>query len=326
MIDPLYGALGAGVLQAGTGIYAANKAADAQEDAAKRAAETARRNMLMQLQLQEPQRNVGYQALGDLASLYGYSTPAYTPVNTLMQSQTPLKSKAIKQGLKQGMGLDQLQQMGTLGQVNAKSLRRLTKMGLSGDDILKLQGMGGQPQQAPQAQNHAQPTGQAGNMDRFFASPDYQFRRDEGQRGIGNSFAARGGAASGNALKALTEFNSNLASGEFGNYYNRLAGMAGMGSQATGNVAGAGNNYANALMGSQQAAGDARASGVMGGANSVMQGVNTGVNAYLWGKYMNQGRRSRAPGRGILARLTLVAHRRTSDCRGLRVKPCPSTR
>jgi hypothetical protein len=206
-----------------------------------------------------------------------------------MQSQTPLKSSAIKQGLKQGMGLDQLQQMGTLGQVNAKSLRRLTKMGLSGDDILKLQGMGGQPQQAPQAQNHAQPTGQAGNMDRFFASPDYQFRRDEGQRGIGNSFAARGGAASGNALKALTEFNSNLASGEFGNYYNRLAGMAGMGSQATGNVAGAGNNYANALMGSQQAAGDARASGVMGGANSVMQGVNTGVNAYLWGKYMGGG-------------------------------------
>ena len=285
MIDPVTGMLVGSALSAGAGIYASNKAADAQEQAAKRQADTARRNMLMQLQLQEPQRNVGYQALGDLASLYGYSTPAYTPMNSLMQSQTPLSSKAVKQGLKQGMGLEQLQQMGTLGRLNAKSLRRLTKAGLSGDDILQLQGMGGSPQQ-PQAQNHAQPTGQAGNMDRFFASPDYQFRRDEGQRDIGNSFAARGGAASGNALKALTEFNSNMASGEFGNYYNRLAGMAGMGSQATGNVAGAGNNYSNAMMGSQGAVGDARASGVMGGANSIMGGVNSGLQGYMWSKYL----------------------------------------
>src|SRR5262245_41030892 len=55
----------------------------------------------------------------------------------------------------------------------------------------------------------------------FYKSPDYTFRRDEGIRGIERTAAARGGAASGNALKALAEFNSNLAAGEFGNYFNR---------------------------------------------------------------------------------------------------------
>src|SRR6188768_3809462 len=60
----------------------------------------------------------------------------------------------------------------------------------------------------------------------FQASPGYNFVRNEGQRDIGNSFAARGGAQSGNALKALAEFNSGLASGEFGNWFNRRMNLA----------------------------------------------------------------------------------------------------
>lgn len=106
------------------------------------------------------------------------------------------------------------------------------------------------------------------DMSGFFASPDYNFRRTEGQRGIEQSAAARGGAFSGNALKALNQYNSNLASGEYGDYFNRLAAMAGIGQTATNNQSAAamntGNNIGNALMG----AADSRASGIAAAGNA----------------------------------------------------------
>lgn len=112
----------------------------------------------------------------------------------------------------------------------------------------------------------------------FMASPDLEFRRSQGMEGIGNSFAARGGAFSGNALRALNEYNSNLASGEFGNWWNRQAGLAGVGQAATGNTASFGqataNNVGNLLAGQ----GDARASGVLNSTESILSGVNSGVN------------------------------------------------
>lgn len=58
-------------------------------------------------------------------------------------------------------------------------------------------------------------------MSRFYASPDYEFRRSEGLRDSKNYLNNTYGLGSGNALKALTEFNSNLAAGEFGDYVNR---------------------------------------------------------------------------------------------------------
>jgi hypothetical protein len=110
----------------------------------------------------------------------------------------------------------------------------------------------------------AQPTG----LDVFQASPDYQFRRAEGNRDINNSFAARGGALSGNALRGITDYNSNLASGEFNNFVQRQLQMAGLGGQATSQGVGAaqntGNNVGNALINS----GNARASGIANQTNT----------------------------------------------------------
>jgi hypothetical protein len=62
-------------------------------------------------------------------------------------------------------------------------------------------------------------------MSRFFTSPDYQFRQAEGQSAIDRGAAARGGALSGNAIRGGVEYASNLASGEYGNYVNRLLAM-----------------------------------------------------------------------------------------------------
>jgi hypothetical protein len=82
----------------------------------------------------------------------------------------------------------------------------------------------------------------------FQASPDYQFRRDEGFRDIGNQFAARGGG--GNALRALSEFSSNLAGGEYGNWYARMMNKVGIGAGAnnamTAANAASSNQIANA--------------------------------------------------------------------------------
>lgn len=115
---------------------------------------------------------------------------------------------------------------------------------------------------------------QAGpDMSGFFTSPDYQFRRNEGTRDIQGTFAARGGAQSGNALRALAEFNSNLASGEFGNYVNYLSNIAGLGQTATNQTAAYGANAAGQAGRNALLAGDARASGIENQANIIGQGL-----------------------------------------------------
>lgn len=112
-----------------------------------------------------------------------------------------------------------------------------------------------------------------GDFSDFTASPSYEFVRDEGQRNMGNSFAARGGAFSGNALRALTEFNQNLASTEYGNWWNRQAGLAGVGQSATQSTAQAGQNAANNIASNYIGAGNARASGVMGMNDAIQGGI-----------------------------------------------------
>lgn len=103
-----------------------------------------------------------------------------------------------------------------------------------------------------------------GDMSDFHASPDYQFTRDEGTRGIASGFAAKGGAFSGNALKALSEFNSNLASSQYGNWWNKNAGLAGVGQTSANSLGVLGQNNANNISGLLAASGNARASGIIG--------------------------------------------------------------
>lgn len=122
----------------------------------------------------------------------------------------------------------------------------------------------------------------AGDYSSFTASPDYNFVRTEGQRGLEQSAAARGGAFSGNALRALSDYNQGLASEQYGNYYNRLAGLAGVGQSATGSTAQAGQNAANNISQNYIGSADARASGIIGAGNAWSNALGTIGNAALY--------------------------------------------
>lgn len=125
----------------------------------------------------------------------------------------------------------------------------------------------------------------------FMASPDYGFVRSEGLRDIENLFSAKSGAKSGNALRALDQFNTNLASGEFGNWWNRQAGLAGLG-QTTGTQLGTlGANNAATVGSYYGNSGDARASGILGRGAVVSNSLTDALNNLIY----SRGRRNSLP-------------------------------
>ncbi len=120
----------------------------------------------------------------------------------------------------------------------------------------------------------------AGDMSGFMTSPDYNFTRSEGNRDIGSSFAARGGAASGNALKALSEFNANLASRQFGDWWNRTATRAGVGQTAAGNLGALGANTAGNIANINTTTAGNVGNTIVGGGNARASGIRGAGDAY----------------------------------------------
>lgn len=120
-----------------------------------------------------------------------------------------------------------------------------------------------------------------GKTNPFHTSEAYNFVRREGTRNIGNSFAAKGGAFGGNALRALAQYNTGLASQEHGNWWNQQMGLANLGENAAAQSGAFGQNTANQIGNNMLGAGDARASGIIGSANALSGGIANGVNAWL---------------------------------------------
>lgn len=98
--------------------------------------------------------------------------------------------------------------------------------------------------------------------------PDYQFGLSEGTNALQNSASARGMTYSGQQAKALQKYGQDYAGSKLNESYNRLAGIAGIGQQATGNTQNAGANYGNAVGNTLQQMGNVRGSGYMGQANA----------------------------------------------------------
>ena len=111
-----------------------------------------------------------------------------------------------------------------------------------------------------------------------YMDPSYQFRLGEGMKALERQAAARGGLISGGALKAAQRYGQDYASQEFGNAYNRLAAMAGIGQTATGAMGNAAGNFGVNAGNNYMGAANARASGYVGGANALTGGLNQYLN------------------------------------------------
>jgi hypothetical protein len=123
------------------------------------------------------------------------------------------------------------------------------------------------------------------SMSEFTADPGYAFRLSEGQKALDRQAAARGGLISGGALKAATRYGQDMGSQEYTNAFNRyqterqarlgpLQSLAGVGQSSVAQLGQAGQAMATGVGEAGGQAAQARASGYMGGANALSQGLS----------------------------------------------------
>jgi hypothetical protein len=116
----------------------------------------------------------------------------------------------------------------------------------------------------------------------FFTSPGYRFRLDEGTKAVERSAASRGLLKSGGAVKAIQRYGEGLASSEYDAFWNRLAGLAGVGQAATGQTAAAGQAASQGIAGAYGMMGNARASSYANTGSAINNGINNALQAYLF--------------------------------------------
>lgn len=104
----------------------------------------------------------------------------------------------------------------------------------------------------------------------LMASPGYQFRLQQGQKGLEASSAARGGMGSGKALTAATQYGQEYASGEYGNRLNQLAGGQ---TQARQDLQ-SGMNYAGEIGSAGLVGSQMRQSGLLGAGQAASNILN----------------------------------------------------
>lgn len=112
----------------------------------------------------------------------------------------------------------------------------------------------------------------------MYQDPSYKFRLGEGLKALDRQAAARGGLISGGALKAAQRYGQDVASQEYGNIWNRLAGVAGVGQTATNQLAGQAGQYGANVGNLMTDAAQARASGYAGVGNALSSGLGSYLN------------------------------------------------
>lgn len=136
------------------------------------------------------------------------------------------------------------------------------------------------------------PQGAGGQQAALAATPGYQFTLDQGLSGLQNQLAARGGAAGGNALKALMGYGQGLASQNFQQAVGNASGLAGLGKSAATQTGQFGAGTANSIASLLGSYGNAGAAGTMSGVNALaggLGGISQNALQYLLLQQLNQG-------------------------------------
>jgi len=131
----------------------------------------------------------------------------------------------------------------------------------------------------------------------FVLDPSYQFRLGQGNLATQNLANVSGGAISGNTLKAMMDYNSGLASTEYGaanarfqnersGIYDRLASIAGIGQTAQNQTSRLAENVAGNIGQATIGSANAQAAGQIGAANAYGGALENAANMYSMSKYL----------------------------------------
>lgn len=112
----------------------------------------------------------------------------------------------------------------------------------------------------------------AGN--KYEESPGYQYLQDEGLRIADASAASRGSLYSGGHPLGLMRHAQGIAAQDYGNWWGRQMGLAGLGQASANNQAAAGMGMANNIGGYMQNAADGRASSYLAQGNNWANSIN----------------------------------------------------
>lgn len=256
---------------------AAKSAANASQQATDQTIAEQRRQYDLSRADQQPWLTTGTSALNQLAGLYGLNTSNGSAMSqpggfneAAYLAANPDVAASIQQG---GFGGSALNHYNEYGISEGRSGAGMTPT--TGTPSAAIGG---------------------GGMKDFFTSPDYQFRQDEQMRALTARNAALGIQDSGAAQKSALTQSGNLASGEFNNYANRLASLAGVGQTAANNTAqlgqGFANNFGNAMNNNAQnlassyatqGAAQGQLYGQLGGMASGLVGQFGGMSNYIGG-------------------------------------------
>lgn len=252
------------------GSNAADKAADQQTGASDRALALQKEIYDQSRADQMPWRTTGGNALGALATMLGVSTVAPPGTQQPATAGTPAAAQGDGQyTYTPGGGITGGPQAAGSGSTATTAWPTTQNTGLM-----------------PGATAMQQPGLPDFSAGAFQASPGYQFQLDQGLNAVNSQAGAQGMLGSGGRLKALTQYGQGLANQDYGNWFNRqtqqynmangqytdyanrLAALAGVGQTANAQSAASGANYANQSSDIWQQRGQAAASGTVGSANA----------------------------------------------------------
>lgn len=261
------------------GADAAGDAADAQAGAARDTNATNRYIFDKQVELQDPFRQAGLSANNRLMELMGLSVPKATAES--------LRAELLPKFTTTTRPTDFWR-----NSIAGKDGERVSVTPTSSIDEA---GLAAAIQKRLAEQGSATQSSDFGSLmetfdaSRMYDDPGYQFRLAEGQKGVENSAAARGGLLSGAALKAIQKYGQDYASNEFDrawqrdnatktNSFNRLQAIVGTGTGATQQVSDAAGQYATRTASVNGDLGNAQAAGIMGQANAWSNGIGQTTN------------------------------------------------
>lgn len=130
-------------------------------------------------------------------------------------------------------------------------------------------------------------------------TPQYGFNLQQGGQGTLNMDSNAQGAESGAALKDLQSYNQNFANNSFNsafanyntqqnNIFNRLSGIANLGSSAGSAGTTGAASFANSIGNTTSSIGASQAAGTVGAANAISGGLQSGAGAFYSQNALNQ--------------------------------------